>query len=169
MRMRKAQVFAPDLVTSLVIFSAMLGLSLVIWNAAYSSKLGLEEHEVMKKKLDFISESLLRTSGYPQNWTQSTVQYLGIAGSGHVIDPELALRLKEIEYDKLRRMLGLGHELYMAIEKEGMPINYSGAPLEYGLNYEGRDYSMLMHASRLCLFNRSGDLERANFRMVIWR
>jgi hypothetical protein len=113
---KKGQISTIDLVIAASIFISLLLSITWAWNDS-RLKINLFENkrELYQKGLD-IAEMLVKTSGDPANWHElntvnsGTVNAIGLASEDNVLDEDKLDKLGYVDYEELRRILGLSKE-----------------------------------------------------------
>lgn len=117
----KGQLFSSDFVVSMMVFMGILGLGVFALNEAVSGQTRFNEHNRMVKEAYRTSDLLVRTPGYPEGWTSSNVQIVGLAESNHVLENA---KLQEFEniptYEEKKGVLELSQwEFNMTVRVNG--------------------------------------------------
>lgn len=169
-RHRKGQAFTADFLLSAVLFIIILFAAVELWNITASKYSKNDSYGIMRDKALSITDSLIKTEGYPSGWTNETVRMLGISeGVPNVLDKNKMLEMKNISYSKLRNVFGLSdYEVYLNFtNSSGATIVMNGASLEYGLApFLKKD---LVPMKRFVLINDSGNIIRSVLVFMIWR
>ena len=106
---KKAQLFSIDLVISLVLFTVVFIFVLALWNL-YSLRLQEKsEFDELQFTALQITDLLLRTPGYPENWlaNPTEVAVLGLAKSDYTIDPLKLSTFLNLEYNFTKKVLNI--------------------------------------------------------------
>ena len=106
----KAQAVITDLFIALFIFLLLVSTIIFIWNR-YSTRFNEDlEYKDMQLKALEISDLLIKTQGYPENWEldPSSVDILGLASSDRVLSEEkINALILNITYQNATMFLGL--------------------------------------------------------------
>jgi hypothetical protein len=125
MSVRKGQIFAPDFVASIVLFSFFLLFFGVIWNGAV--KAFIHEPAVTENQNDY-AFSLLKTSGKPENWTPDSVVVPGLYSEGR-ISAEKFYNFFQLDVQEQRKLLRV-QDFYMELEYlNESTVSYQGQEL----------------------------------------
>ena len=109
---KRGQLLTTDFILSLAIFLAILLASMSLWANVDTQIRDAESRRDMQAITTYISDSLVRSPGYPKNWTNSTVMMIGLANDEHVVDMNKILLLKNMDYDRVRDILRFGEYNY---------------------------------------------------------
>lgn len=122
----KGQVFTPDFVASVAIFSFFLLVFAVIWNTSMEMFLDNQSDVEVQHEYTF---SLLKTSGAPENWNSTNVTVPGLYEDGY-LSAEKILELRDVSLDRQRKILK-AQEFYLGVYylNESL-VNYRNTPLE---------------------------------------
>ena len=114
--MKKGQVWTFDMALSLMIFfSALISVTLA-WNYISGDIIERQGISEMQLKSMTVSDSLIRTSGIPSNWNESTVTVLGLAESDNVLNAAKVSELVSMSYSKSRSLLDISpYEYYFEV------------------------------------------------------
>ncbi len=167
---RKGQVFASDFVISVVLFIVMLIAAADLWNIASLKYSKSSTYEIMQKKAFSITDTLIKTEGYPKNWTNATVRLIGVSEEKeNVLSKRKLLEMRNISYSDLRTAWGVSdYEVYLKFtNSSGDLVALDDAFLEYGL-FPSQEKD-LVPLRRLVLINDSGTLVRSTLMFMVWR
>ncbi|MFH0817836.1 MAG: hypothetical protein V1909_04335 [Candidatus Micrarchaeota archaeon] len=109
---RRGQLLTTDFILSLTIFLAILLSTMSLWASVDTQIKDSESRRDMQAITTTISESLVRSQGYPKNWTNETVKMIGLANEEHVLDINKILSLKHMNYDNVSSILRLANYNY---------------------------------------------------------
>lgn len=167
-RSSKGQVFTPDFVSSIVLFSLFLLMFGVVWNS--SIDLFVKESNVEEVQHDY-TFSLLRTSGYPSDWNSSNVEVPGLYKNGG-LSGEKFNEFYDLSVTDQRRVLR-ADEFYMKVQyMNGTTVSVDGRNLEA---FSGPDFTesrpvpqnKTVYASRkLSILEENG--KRVELRYYTW-
>ena len=166
----KGQAFASDFVLSSVIFIILLAASIELWDMTSSKYPAQGLNDFMQKQAFSITDALIKTEGYPKNWTNETVKLIGVSEeTSHVLNKSRLLDMKNINYPAMKNIWGLsGYNAYLNFtNSSGSTISLDGVLLEYG--QPPSNQKDLMPMKRLVLINDSGNLIRSTMTFIIWR
>lgn len=112
--MNKGQIISVDLIVSITIFVSVFTIALLVSNRAIDQLKTSYEISLMNKKIQRISDVLVRTSGLPEDWNETNVISLGLAESENILNYTKILRLKNMDDYKIKAILGLeGYNFFM--------------------------------------------------------
>lgn len=116
----KGQIFTPDFVASITLFSIFLLMFGIIWNSSIQMFLAGSNTADRQNSYAF---NILKTSGQPDNWTSENVQVPGLYEDGK-FSAEKFLEFYNLEVQDQRRLL--------RVQKFFMELQYlNGSTLEY--------------------------------------
>lgn len=97
--------FTSDLAASAFVFLLIVNISLLTWNLAYSNQTAFNEERDLRERVVRVSDLLVRTPGYPSNWTAETVDVIGLVSIDHVLDNRKLLQFRNMSYTMQRDLL----------------------------------------------------------------
>lgn len=127
---RKSQVLTPDFVMSMILFSIILGLGIMLWNVSCEKLTRYYSTEQMQDKALYVSDILLNTPGVPQNWNTSNVMMVGLKENNtDVLDLDKIISFRMLGYNESKRYLGVGsYDFFINItDPETRPLRVGGA------------------------------------------
>ncbi|VVB59961.1 Uncharacterised protein [uncultured archaeon] len=167
---KKGQAFASDFVISAVLFIIILAISIEMWTATGLKYSKSESSDFMQKKAFSITDTLIKTQGYPLDWTRNSAKVIGVSGeTPQVLNKSKLIEMKYISDSDLKNTWGIsGYNVYMKFtNSSGNIISLDGTALEYGIvPFQQKD---LVPLKRLVLINDSGNLIRSVLTFLIWR
>lgn len=118
-----------DLFTAMFIFIIILVVALTTWNK-YTLKAGEKtEFYDMSVKAFQISDSLVKTRGYPENWTADNVKVLGLASNDRNLSLEKINSFTSLNLNKSKEILHLyGYNFYFELKTSAQNITYGMTP-----------------------------------------
>lgn len=125
----KGQVFLPDFVSSVVIFSFILFFFMLGWNTLIADNFP-ENREEMVLNAERSQEILLNTDGYPSDWNTSTVVVPGLKDSG-LISLQKFIELKNVSESRRNKMLKNAFH-NMTLRQNGSISSFKGTSLTFG-------------------------------------
>ncbi|RLG19248.1 hypothetical protein DRN67_03235 [Candidatus Micrarchaeota archaeon] len=105
--MKRAQIFSSDFIFSVVLFTIVLLILFPIWNNITYQTQEAEARKEMQISTIAIADLLTRSTGSPADWNASTVKSIGLANSAHELNTTKFLRLKQIEHEDAKDLLGI--------------------------------------------------------------
>lgn len=82
----KAQVFSGEFLMAYFIFMIVLTLTLFLWSHTTREIRKVDDFRVIEERAVDVGEQLLRTTGYPKNWTAQDVITIGLANESRTLD-----------------------------------------------------------------------------------
>lgn len=120
MSSRKGQIFTPDFVASITLFSIFLLMFGIIWNSSIQMFLGGSNTADRQNSYAF---DILKTSGQPDNWTSETVEVPGLYSDGR-FSAEKFLEFYNLGVQDQRRLLRT-QEFFMRLQYlNGTTVEY---------------------------------------------
>lgn len=168
--LKKSQVFGSDFIMSAALFLIILFASVELWNMTAAKYSNHGSNELMQKKAFSITDTLIKTEGFPKNWNNETVKIIGVSEkTPQVLDRIKLLDMKNISYSNMKKLWGVSdfnvHITFM--NSTGETISINGVSLEYG--QKPSNQKDLVPLKRLVLINDSGTLIRSVMTFIIWR
>jgi hypothetical protein len=116
--------FATDLVVSVIVFVFIVNLSLIIWNTAYESETRFNEEHQLRERVVRTSDLLVRSPGYPQDWTANTVKLAGFAERNHRIGTAKLREFNRLRYSQQRKVIrAVDRQFYLRATVDGRPVD----------------------------------------------
>jgi hypothetical protein len=165
--MSKGQVWSFDFAVSVVIFFSVVVMILFSWNYTTAKHTEQTVFNEMESKAVSLSDSFIRTSGYPEEWNSSNVQIIGMADEENVLNETKILQVVGMPYDTIRATMGImNYNFYLGIRYlNETVINMNGTDLECGLDPSLYSNStMIVPIERFMLF----DHKVASLLFILW-
>lgn len=169
---RKGQALASDFTISIALFLFLIVGCAIVWNTTAGKYARFRDNQFMQEKIFSVSDTLVRTPGYPPEWNGANVKLIGLSeGESHMLNKSKLLEFKNVDYSTAKNMWGLGGYEYYAkfTDSDGDLISLDGSALEYGNSSFLSGKKDLVPLKRLVLINESGNITRAALTFVIWR
>lgn len=142
-RSRDGQLFTTDLVISSAIFLLMVNIALLTWNVAYQNKTFMTEERGMRNDVVRATDLLVRTEGYPSNWTDETVEIAGFSNRDHLIDNQKLKEFHQMDYASQREAVrATENDFSIEITVDGEPVTVPVVVTGAGLGEEPVAYIM---------------------------
>jgi hypothetical protein len=112
---RKGQIWSLDFITSVIIFLIVLIPLLFVWtyvNIQNQQQILFDEVETLTL---FISDSLIRTEGYPEGWDTVNVEQIGLASEENALNATKVsyfISMGNSEYNRTRTILTGGYDFF---------------------------------------------------------
>lgn len=126
----KGQVFSGDFILSISVFLLVLVIIIPVFSQLSDQINRKNTQQELETRLLFVSESLVKTGGYPENWNKSSVQTLGLSDDDRLNITKIRLFM-EMDYNETKSAMtleGLDYRLYMT-DMNGYNL-YTGLSLE---------------------------------------
>jgi len=135
MRYKKAQISGLDLILALMLFFTIMMLFAILWDLVHYNIRSTADADVIAIQ---VANRLLDSPGYPYDWNATNVELIGLSSERGVMDQvkfENLLDMLELDYDKVRELLGLGpYQFYVNMTYlDGSPVIIDGQPAEGGV------------------------------------
>lgn len=157
---RSGQVFSTDFIGSAFIFILLLNIGFLAWTTAYDQQSRFSEQEMMRQEAFQTARLLVRTPGYPSEWTSSTVEVVGLAEPDHVIQQSKVDELDSMTYSKARAALKLGMTDFV--------LNITSENYHTSIGMEPSDPENLVVEEYPVIVNTTNVFERGTLRLVLW-
>ena len=92
----KGQVFSSEVVMAYFIFSLTLVIVLFLWNISFRQIKNSEKFYLLEETAFNLGEKLVKTSGFPNNWTKENVISVGLTSSPN--EPRVLDESKILEF-----------------------------------------------------------------------
>lgn len=106
MTRKHGQVASGDFIVSISIFLFMLAIILPLYvNMSYQS----EEKRLLEDiqtRSGFVTDSLLKTGGWPEDWNETNVEHIGLSDNGRINKTKIR-RLMAMDPSSVKRVLGM--------------------------------------------------------------
>ena len=156
---KKAQIFVIDFFIALFIFSVLLISIMFSWNN-YNSKINEKiEYDLLINKAFQISNSLVRSSGFPPGWTEENVQIIGLASEDRVLSQSKIDSFAEFPLNTTAKEFKTYDYTFYFILKD---IN-GNKIVDYGTNMTNAKKSATIR--RYVVYND----EKATIEITLWR
>ena len=164
MKNSKGQIFLPDFVSSVVIFSFILFFFMLGWNTLVDSNFSGERQDIVLNA-ERSQKILLETEGYPHDWNTSNVVVPGLKQSGYV-SPQKFVYLKNTDKSERNRMLK--NAFYnLTFRQNGSIASFNGTSLTLGSEIQQSDDLVVLREN--VLVNKSGSIETMEAVYYEWR
>jgi hypothetical protein len=158
---KKGQVWSLDFVVALVIFS----IALYFFYSYGSASLDTQNEEIgeMQIQAEKLSQNLI-SSGYPTNWTNSTVISIGLTDGNTRLDPNKVLEFSKINYQHAKNSLSTKYDFQITFrDRNNQTLNILGEEL-LGKNISLEDPANIIPTKRFLFYNS----EIISMEVLIW-
>ncbi len=163
-RNKKAQVLGGDFILSMTIFLFIIVLCIVSWNTLHSKYSWFRESETVQSRAFHITDTLLKSQGYPENWSTSDVEVVGLAEYSHVLDSARITKFEELaanNYTHVKNLWGIKkYDFYIT-------LNTTNENRSFGI--QPSDAGFVVSLKRLVLVNETGNFYGGKLNFVVWR
>lgn len=143
----KGQFFSIDFVLALALFSLVVLSVAFAWEDARAQALDLQAHANIYSKAEAVSDSLVRSKGFPENWNATSVQSIGLASEARVLNESKAEEMMGLSYSTAKSKLAVWeYDFYFNLtDSSGELINTGMAepPVAYFLDEGGELWQKL--------------------------
>lgn len=157
----KGQVFSTDFLISAFVFIVLLNIAAFTYNLAYEQQSRLDRQRVMDRKAFNIASLMVRTPGYPSNWTNETVRIVGLSEPDHVVQDAKVQELKEMTPAERERVMDLDASEFFLNISAGSYAETAGAPPS--------DADTVVVDRRSVIVNATNLLDRGTLTVILWR
>ncbi|MCK5176180.1 MAG: hypothetical protein KAQ92_00505 [Candidatus Aenigmarchaeota archaeon] len=166
---RKAQAISLDFYSSLIIFMIIVSGGLMLWNKTIIDNSGITNAQEMNNYANNIANILIRSKGYPLNWTNETVKILGLVENSHLIDYKKTLEMKNVSVYKMNDLFGYApYILYIQIDNSSdFPVIIDGENLTWGY-FNKSIANSISKISRYAILHNKDSFERVSVNVFIW-
>lgn len=158
----RGQIFSSDLVLSFAVFSVILSVAVVALNIAWSNQTQFSRSWRLERKSLIISDLLVRSNGYPDDWNASNIRIVGIAQPSHIIQPYYLSKLANLSEKSLRSAWQLQYDISFYLNLSAS--NYSW---QRGQRWN-ESADEIVPQTRSVLINDSGRLKRGVLELTLW-
>jgi hypothetical protein len=157
-------VFSTDFVVGLTIFL----MAIVVFESFYGNlESGINNYKTRndaQTKANSVADILATSPGYPNDWSNDTVEVIGLYDSGF-LSLEKFSQLMKLEYYTAKRKMGVGgYEVWIEMQ------NISGSTLgsyKFGRPVD-ENASQIFSVKRLGLVNFNGNVTKAILNVGVW-
>ncbi len=111
-----------------------------------------------------VSDVLVGTKGFPEDWTNETVETIGLASEENVLSSEKVSRLLSVSYSSSKALLPIGNfEFFLNLSElsTGDPI------FNYGI-FPNNNSTSIVPTRRLVLYSNSTGRTLAKLEVLVW-
>lgn len=161
---RPAQIFSFDFASSASIFMIFF----VIFLLAYSRLKDETDYSERMRNLmlssNKVSDVLVGTKGFPEDWTNETVETIGLASEENVLSSEKISSLLSVSYSSSKSLLPLGNfELFLNLSE----LSTGNQIFEYG-PYPSNNSTSIVPTRRLVLYSNGTGRTLAKLEVLVW-
>ncbi len=161
---RAGQLFSYDFIISATVFLFFFSTFFFVWDYLNRQIAWQSDLKDIQERAALLSDVLVRTGGYPENWTSANVGTIGLTtGEENVIGPGRLLALNATDYTTARDVMGLGQRYGLYLQLNDTMNN---TIFTYG-QYPSSP-AAVVPISRYVLYDNSTSRPRATLRLVLW-
>lgn len=164
----KAQVWSFDFAASVIVFFMIMSVLFFVWQYTTIQNEDQMLFNDMENSALTITDTLIRTRGFPEYWNASNVEILGLASEENVLNETKLLMFVQMGYDDSKRILGVpAYQFYFQVlHLNGTQATANGTELVAGLNpLDYPNSTTVVPLERYILF----DSKVAKLRFMLWR
>lgn len=162
---KAGQLFSYDFIISAMVFLFFFSTFFFVWDYLNKQIVWQSDINDMQGRAALLSDVLVRTGGYPANWSAANVETIGLATADeeNVIDPGRLAALNATNYSTARDIMGIGQKYGLHLQLNDTQNNtlfaYGQAP---------SSPKAVVPISRYVLYDNSTTRPRATLRLIIW-
>jgi hypothetical protein len=164
----KAQAWSFDFMASVVVFFMIMAVLFFVWEYTTFQNEDQMLFNDMQNNALTITDTIIRTRGFPEHWNESSVQVMGLASEENVLNETKILMFVQMDYENTKRILGIpAYQFYFQIlHLNNSQAQANGTDLVQGLDPLGfQNSTMVVPLERYILF----DSKVARLRFILWR
>ncbi len=168
---RKGQVFSGDFVISIAVFLFVLVIILPLFGYVSERVHASDERQDLENRLLFVSEALVKSTGYPPNWNSTTVVTAGFADAGALNITKIRnfLDMQYADAQNSMALAGVNFNIsFTDLHGFSMFTGASSAPVAYFLVSSNMTQAHLDESSIVwdMYYGNTGDVPASNARNV---
>lgn len=161
MSSRRGQLFTSDFAISAFVFVILLNIGVFTYNMAYEQQDRFGPQDRMQQAASQAASLLVRTPGYPDNWTAGDVDIIGLAEPDHVVQDAKVQELQSLSYGELLR--GTGTEAFQ------VHVNITAGSYNETAGNVPVNATDIVTARRSVLVNATNVFQRGTLTVTVWR
>lgn len=136
MKKHKGQIWSIDFIVSVVIFIIMITALFFSFDILSRDAQKQNELLLMQDLVLEVTESLVRSPGYPLDWDNETVGIIGLARDENVLDQNKVMEFLNVSYNSSRAFLSMTYyDFNFSIEYlNGSVMNLDGFDISKGID-----------------------------------
>lgn len=161
---RRGQYFTHDFLLSIILFLAIMSLGLNTWDNLGKKINEVDYLEYMEQKSFYITDVLIKTQGYPQNWNETTVLLPGLSsGKSHILNYTKINMMNSINNSEMIRMWDIqGYGYNLTIRNSTAVIMSHGSLVL-------QNASILLPYSRVVTIDYGNAVDKGTFEFLLWK
>lgn len=169
MSIRPGQIFTTDFVLSAFVFFVMVNVTYLMWIEMHQQQNVLAEEKVLQEQVYHVTSLLVRTPGYPPDWTAGNVEILGLASPDHVIQDAKLDELDAMTDADIKQAMGITQstQFLLNVTNATQTMHVDGRDLVWGSAPSGAD--TIVVAERAVIVNATDVYRRGTLRVILWR
>lgn len=163
-RKKTGQLFSYDFVISATVFLFFFSTFFFVWDYLNKQIAAQSELKDIQERAALLSDVLVRTGGYPKNWTPANVETIGLAMSEeNVLDPGRLSALNATGYSTARDVMGLGQMYGLHLQLNDTQNNTIFTYGQYPASPKA-----VVPINRYVLYDNSTSRLRVTLRLILW-
>lgn len=161
----KGQLWSLDFASSIIIFTLMVAIVLFAWSYAVQNSNDQVDVNIIENEVLMISDSLIRVSGLPINWNESTVRVIGLVDEENVLNATKVTQFVNMNYTTIKTLLAIRqYEFYFDISYLNDTVMEIGVTsLTIGIDPVGQTSRIVVPVERYVMLN--GKISKMKFYM----
>lgn len=162
-----------DFMASVAIFGAIITLFMTMWSLGVDSQTAFDREDLLRSQAERTAGFMVTTEGYPNNWEEPGVEVRipGFATQQNVLSVEKIEAFSNLTYEEQKTLTNTQNFYLRFINSTGSVMAYGGAgdnPFDTGGTLTS-SADTVINIDRQVAVNRSGELQNAEMRYVVWR
>ena len=126
---KKGQINVTDLFIAVFIFCILITAAMLAWNKYNEKIIERTEYYNMMTKTFQISNTLVKTPGYPTGWTADNVKIIGLASEDRILSKEKVDTFTTLDINKTKGVFQTyGYNFYFTLKTNTGNITYGQEP-----------------------------------------
>jgi hypothetical protein len=163
----RAQAWSFDFMASVIVFFLVVSVLFFVWQYTTIQNEDQMVFNDMENSALTITDTIIRSRGYPEDWNESSVQIIGLASEENILNETKILTFVQMDYETVKRILGIGaYDFYFQlVHLNGTQASSGGNDLLAGLDPAFQSSTMVVPIERYIVF----DHRVAKLRFMLWR
>lgn len=159
----RGQILSIDMNISLFLFVAFVLASTMVFNHVSSQLDDYIVYSGMVRTAVILSDTLVRSPGYPANWNSTNVMSVGLAEESNIINGSNLLKLGAIPYQTFKERTGIeDYDILINITSLGGQELFTYGPTGF------EESTQIFPLMRLCILD-NGTMRPVHFSVVVWK
>ena len=161
---RKAQLFTQDFILSIVMFLAIVSLGNSAWENVMEKTSSDDTIGYMQQKAFYITDIIIKTRGYPEDWNSTDVELAGLSGGkNHMLSIEKIDMFGNVSYSQCIDMWDIpGYGFNLTIRNSTDIILSGGAAIP-------ANATVVLPYSRIVNIDYGNHADKGKFEFIFWK